>query len=52
MVERKKYKRIYNPLTKKYYKAEVLPDGSYRIVGLWTSKKRKKRKESIWDLFD
>ena len=40
----KKYKRIYNPLTGRYYKVEVRSDGSYRIIGLWTTSKRKKKK--------
>lgn len=31
---KKKYKRIHNPLTGKYYLAEVQPDGRYKIVGL------------------
>ena len=50
MTKRKKYRRIHNPLTRKYYKAEVLPDGSYKVVGLWSPKKRKKKK-SVWDIF-
>jgi hypothetical protein len=40
----KKYKRIYNPLTRRYYKAEVQADGSYKIKGLWKTRKRKKKK--------
>ena len=48
---KKKYKRIHNPLTGKYYLAEVLPDGRYRIVGLWhPPKKTQKKKKSVWDL--
>ena len=40
----KKYKRIYNPLTGRYYKVEVQADGSYKIKGLWKPSKRKKKK--------
>jgi len=49
---KKKYKRIHNPLTGKYYLAEVQPDGRYRIVGLWHPPKKgsTKKKGSIWDL--
>lgn len=49
MVRRKKYKRIYNPVTGKYYNVEVRPDGSLRIIGL--SRPRRKKKKSIWDIF-
>lgn len=50
---KKKYKRIHNPITGKYYRAEVLPDGRYKIVGLWHPPKKSKgtkKKKSIWDL--
>jgi len=44
--------RIHNPLTGKYYLAEVQSDGRYKIVGLWHPPKKKntKKKGSIWDL--
>lgn len=56
----KMYKRIYNPLTRRYYKAEVNPDGTYTIVGLWSppkkrpkkTKKKRKKEPSIWDVFN
>jgi len=50
---RKRTKRIYNPLTRKYYVAEIQSDGKYKIIGLWHSskKKKKEKKKSIWDLF-
>ncbi|QDA31673.1 hypothetical protein FH039_08780 [Thermococcus indicus] len=49
---KKKYKRIHNPLTGKYYLAEIQPDGRYKIVGLWHPPKKKstRKKGSIWDL--
>jgi len=48
---KKKYKRIHNPLTGKYYLAEIQPDGRYKIVGLWHPPKRsKKKKKSIWSI--
>jgi len=41
----KKYKRTYNPITRKYYKVEVLPDGSHKVIGLWSPKKGKGRNQ-------
>ncbi|MFA4640641.1 hypothetical protein [Pyrococcus kukulkanii] len=49
--KKKKVKRIYNPLTGKYYVAEIKKNGQYRIIGLWhPPKKKKSRKTSIWEL--
>ena len=48
-----RYKRIYNPITRRYYKAKVHSDGTYEIVGLWhPPKTSKKKKKSIWDLLE
>ncbi len=48
-----RYKRIYNPITRRYYKAKVRSDGTYEIVGLWhPPKTSKKKKKSIWDLLE
>lgn len=50
--KKKKTKRIHNPLTGKYYIAEVQPDGRYKIIGLWHPPKRKstRKKKSVWSL--
>jgi hypothetical protein len=56
MVEKEKdkpRKRIYNPVTGKYYEVrqrttKIGKKG--QIKGLWHTPKKKKRKESIWDL--
>jgi len=49
--KKKKTKRIYNPLTRKYYVVEVQKDGKYKIIGLWhPPKKSTKKKKSVWSL--
>ena len=49
--DKKKTKRIYNPVTKKYYVAEIQKNGKYKIIGLWHPPHKKKKKEkSIWDI--
>ncbi len=52
---RTRRKRIYNPVTKKYYEIRQRTTSKGRagqIKGLWKLRTRKsKKKESIWDLF-
>ena len=46
-------KRIYNPRTRTYYKVAERSGSRHRrgqIMGLWSSKKRKRRSSSILDL--
>jgi hypothetical protein len=51
--ERKRRKRIYNPVTGKYYEVRQRTTKYGRagqIKGLWKPPKKKKKKKSIWDL--
>lgn len=53
MAERKRKKRIYNPVTGKYYAVRQRTTSAGRagqIKGLWKPP-RKKKKKSVWDLF-
>ena len=49
-----KRKKVYNPLTGKYYIVEFpekpKSDNDYKIIGLWEEPKKKKKKKSIWDI--
>lgn len=48
MSEKKRRKRIYNPVTGKYYEVrqKTTPGGQAgQIKGLWSSKKRKGKKQ-------
>ena len=51
--KRKRRKRIYNPVTGKYYEVRQRTTKYGRagqIKGLWKPPKKKKKKKSIWDL--
>jgi len=52
LVKRKKRKRIYNPVTGKYYTVRQKVTSSCRVrqmKGLWKPPK-KRNKKSLWDL--
>ena len=51
---KKPRKRIYNPVTGKYYAVRQRTTDSGKrgqILGLWKPPKKSKKKKSIWDLF-